>query len=162
MADIGVVITGSRQVELQFEQFPEHLHDKLLARVRSLTSMVASRVRAAVPVKTGKLKGEIVSDIYDDGPTRVAGRVSVSGEYAKAGALEYGAHGTAIVKAHRATLSHVFGRHASPMNVLVAAHTRKLNLPAHRYLHDPFKGLSGEIASQMRETVEEAAAADQS
>lgn len=159
MADeIGVIVTGDREVALKFEQFPARAHDSLLARIRSLTSTLAARVRSAAPSKTGKLRSTIADAIYDDAPKKIVGRVFVNADYAKAGALEYGAHRRAKVGAHDAKLDHVWGRKLSaPTTVIVEAFTRRSNVVAKRFLRSSLTQMHGEIEAGLHEAVLKAA-----
>lgn len=159
MADIGVVIEGDRQVALKFEQFPAQCHDALLSRITSLTEILEARVAAAVPVKTGKLRSEVTSQVYDD-QTSISGRVTIDGdsanEYAKAGALEWGAHNSTKVAAHNARLDHIFSRRLSaPIDVMVEAHSRQLDIVAVKFLRGPFQADEQAIADQLQQAVDE-------
>lgn len=155
-----VTVTGDRKVALRFETFPTKLHDRLLSRITALTAVLAAKVRARVPVLTGKLKSEITQRVFDDAPRKITGRISVDGEYAKAGALEFGAHGSARVDAHMARLNLVFGhRLGAPLQVMVAAHRRTLNLPAKRFMRGPFlesgAAIKAELEDAVSDTIEE-------
>lgn len=155
MADgIGVLVDGDRRVEAQFDAIPRALHDDLLDLFQGLVPELTARVQAAAPDRTGKLRSQIKGQVFDD-KTRISGRVAVGGDsgndLAKAGALEFGAHGTARVSAHEMRLDHLWGEMLNaPMMVMVEAHTRQLDLMAQRFLRDPFAGLEGEIVEKIK------------
>lgn len=160
--DFGFVVEGDRKVALKFDTFPADLHDALLEVITRDTKDLEQRVKAATPVLTGKLRSEISSAVFDD-KTKITGAVFVAGQdkgdYAKAGALEYGAHGTAKVKAHSSTLDHVFGQSIDPMDVMVAAYTRQTNILATKFESGPFKGMEAKIAADLQGAVDRAAGA---
>lgn len=148
-------IAGDRELTLRFDEFPVALHAKLFERVSGLTSELEGLVRAGVPHRTGRLAGEISSRVRDS-EERITGTVRVTGEYAKAGALEYGAHGTANVAAHAARLTHLWGRATgAPMMVEIPAHTRHVNIAAHRFLRGPEAAMSGRVRSELQGAVQE-------
>lgn len=153
---IGIIVEGAREVDLRFERFPQGCHDELSAKIKARMPRLASAVRAKTPRKTGKLASEVTSSVRDT-KERITGIVTVSGDFAKAGALEYGAHGTAKVGAHEARLDHVFGNQLhDPITVSVRAHTRQMNIPAHRFLRGPFEAERSEIEAELRQAVDRA------
>lgn len=153
--DIGFTITGTNSVTQRFEDIPVRLYDRLVGRVTQLTDELEGRVRGAAPKLTGKLEGEIVSQVFDN-PDRVVGRVTLSGEYAKAAALEYGAHGTTNVSAHEVELSTVFGRRlTAPLTVMIAAHSRRLNIAQQSFLRPSIAGMNNSIVEGLRDAVNE-------
>jgi hypothetical protein len=162
MIDINIAVTGDREVAVKFDELPKRAHDRILARIIGLTDRLLARVRGAAPDKTGKLRGEITSRIYDDaGVGRITGRVFIAGglpknEYAKAAALEYGAHGTVSVRDHLERRNKVFGREIAPMMVMVRRHSRRIDITAERFLRDPIGEMSAEAVAEIRAAVEEA------
>lgn len=160
MADeIGFEIVGDREVQLRLDELPQAVHDSLLRRLTSLTAELAARVEAAAPERTGKLRSEVASRVYDDRVDRIRGRVTLSGEFGKAAALEYGAHKRTNVAAHAMRLDHVFAnRLAAPLTALVAAHSRLANIAATRFLRGPAASMAPEIIAELRQAIVEAAA----
>lgn len=153
--EIAVTISGDREVALKFEQFPQRAHASLLSRITNLTTQLEARVRAAEPSLTGKLRGETVSHVYDD-PERIRGVVTVSADFAKAGALEYGAHRATRVKEHYERLGHVFARLISPLAVVVSEHTRIPNIQEHAFLRGPLAEMEPEVVEQLKAALVEA------
>jgi hypothetical protein len=156
--DIGVAITGDREVGIKFDTFPAQCHDELLAVVQADTPQLASRVASAAPSLTGKLRSEVSHAVFDD-KTRITGAVFIRGkdgnDFAKAGALEFGAHGRAKVKAHEATLDHVFGeRLDAPMKVMVEAYSRQTNIAARRFERGPLADMASKIEGDLQAAVE--------
>src|ERR1700686_275744 len=115
---IGLDIITDRRVGVKFDVFPKQAHDAILQRITSVTEQLRGMVEAAAPKQTGRLAMEISSRVLES-ENRITGMVGVSGgtpnDYAKAAALEYGAHGTAHVKEHATKLGHLWGRIVAPM-----------------------------------------------
>jgi hypothetical protein len=156
MADISVIVTGDREVGLRFEQFPQELHEQLKAAIEGLTGELADRVRAAVPRKTGKLASLIVERITDR-PEKIVGSVFISGDFAKAAALEYGAHHSTKVRAHTMRLDHAWGRAMlSPEVVDVAAYSRVPNIAERRFLRGPELAMEAQITAELEGVVNKA------
>lgn len=157
---VGVSIVGDQKVALRFDEFPTQLADRLLSRITVMTQRLEMASRAVAPRKTGRLQSDIDSSVYDDRPRAISGVVYVGDDYSKAGALEWGAPGKRnrnFVKDHRARLTHVFrNRLSSPLNVMIRAHRRRLNLQAWRYLRGPLGSQSSTITEQLSEAVAEA------
>ncbi len=156
---INIVINNERRLGLKFEKFPEEFRAKLLSAIEDLTQKLLARVLSAAPKgQTGQLERSIHAQIFND-KTKVTGRVVVGADFAKAGALEYGGTGEPFkVKAHSARLDHVFrNKLSSPLDVMVAAHSRQLNMAARRFLRDPAASIEPEVISELREAVGQAA-----
>ncbi len=164
--DIDVVITGDRRVAARFESWPAELHDALLARIRQMTADLEGRVRALAPERTGKLKGEIVSRVYDN-ETSIKGAVTLDGgldgsEYAKAAALEYGApgrRGRFKVRAYRRTIAEAFGRDIPPIAIDVGAYSRFANLEAQAYLRGGLAGTETQATAELQAVIDQKAKA---
>ncbi len=140
--------------------FPAQAHDRLFASITSTTEKLRDLVEGRVPKRTGRLESEITSAVnsYPDRITGVVGIKGVTGnDYAKAGALEYGAHGTSRVRAHVERLGHLFSKLVEPMNVLVSAHDRKVNIQKHDYLRGPLSEIASEALADMEAALQQAA-----
>lgn len=160
---LAVIVSGDRAIAEKFGTFPQEAHKRLHATIEIAIERLAGLVRAHVPKLTGRLESEIRT-LVGDKPERIVGLVYVQGEerndYAKAGALEYGAHGTAKVSAHSMRLDHVFANALnSPLTVSVDAYSRPLNIAAQRFLRDPAAEMKSEIESNLRAAVDQTVAA---
>ena len=155
MGIANVVTRGDRELSLRFDKFPSKLQSKLELRIRGLTDELQSRIEAATPVKTGLLRSEEKSTVYQ-GDNRVAGYVSIfagnlKGEYAKAATLEYGSNKTRKLSA----------RLADPRRRLERRVSRAVHIEAFRYLRGPFEDMRPEIEAALEEVIAEAAAEDE-
>lgn len=160
MADmIGVAVTGDRKVALRFETFPHVAHERLLARIHQQTDRLESAVKAKTPKgATGQLQEAVYGKVFDDGD-RITGFVSLSDDFAKAGALEWGARRNIRVSEHSARLDHNWSEKLeNPTTVFVASYRRTLNIKPVRFLRDPLAMLAPEFTTELQQTVNEAAA----
>lgn len=161
--DFGIEIDGDRLVALRFEQFPERARAAIANRLGSITQRLLARVQGTEPSRTGRLRSETQSSVAARGD-RISGRVFVDasrggeGEHGKAGALEYGAHGTAHVGAHAMQLSHIYNEMMEPREVLVAAYDRRVNIAERRFLRGPLDEMRSEIIEELRQALAEVAA----
>ncbi|MDB5405682.1 MAG: hypothetical protein JWL84_594, partial [Rhodospirillales bacterium] len=156
------IIVGDRKVSMQFTNFPQAAHDRLLERITSLTSRLEAMVLAAEPVKTGRLRSTTKSTVYDS-PKRIAGVVTVSADFAKGAALEYGSHTTISVNETspqaraRQSKSKIPDMLTAPFAAVASKYQRTTNLTAMRFLRGPLAEISDEAVDEMRFAVEQAA-----
>jgi hypothetical protein len=157
MDTIRVNISGDRKVELLFEEFPDGLYADLKAEINALSMELFARVEAATPQLTGKLRSEERVRLFAD-PNRITGYVDIAGtgqDFAKAGALEYGAHRATQVSAHSMRLDHVFGEMlASPMTVMVDAYSRTPDIQAFAFERGPLDAMAPEIVERLNAVVD--------
>ena len=156
-------VTGTRQVGLRFDQFPDALHDDLRNTIDTLSKELFARVEAATPSLTGRLRSQERVRLFDDG-SRITGYVDIAGEgsgkgsdFAKAAALEYGAHQSAKVSAHAMKLDHAWANMlAEPITVLVKAFTRKPNIAEHAFERGPLAEMQPEIIERLNAVIAKA------
>ncbi|MDE3016330.1 MAG: hypothetical protein KGI29_05335 [Pseudomonadota bacterium] len=157
--DFDAVITGDRRIIARFGEWPKELHDSLLARIRALTDALEGRVQALAPERTGKLKSEITSRLFDD-PQKIKGMVTLDGglsrsEYIKAAALEYGAHGGVKVRSYSRTIAEAFGRDISPARINVSAYSRITNIEARVYLRGGLADVEAEATAELQQVIDQ-------
>lgn len=151
---MAVTITGAREVELKFDEFPREMHGKLLERITAVTENLRARIEAAAPNKTGRLKSEIKARIFSS-QNRIAGYVSVyapgiEGEYAKAATLEYGTD-----KPRRA-FERIAGRFGKTRRRILDRISKPVHIEALRYIRGPFDEFTPEIQAELQSAVDEA------
>lgn len=163
MDSFKVDITGARRVGLRFEQFPDELYEALREEIEALTIELLERVKAATPDRTGRLRSQERMRLFAD-KDRITGYVDVAGargsqDYAKAGALEYGAHRPTKVDAHNMRLDHYWATKLSaPETVLVSAYTRTPHIEEFSFERGPLAAMAPEITERLNEIVEAEAA----
>lgn len=163
MDAIRIDVTGDRQVGLRFEQFPDALYEDLRKEIDALSIELLTRVEAATPDRTGQLRSQERLRLFTD-PNRITGYVDITGtkgsqDFAKAGALEYGAHRATKVSAHEMKLDHHWSlKLAAPEMVLVAAYARTPNIEEFAFERGPLAAMQPEIVSRLNAVVEKAVA----
>lgn len=162
MADIGVEIEGIRGLQLKFDQFPERAREHLYENIAQIIHRLYGAIRSEAPSRSGALRSHIAESM-SQGTNYVRGNVRFTGEYAKAGALNYGAHRKAAVRAHEMRLDHVFGsRLSAPMTVIVDRFDRKPNLASRNFITGPARSMHDEAMMAIQEAIEQAIGEDQS
>ena len=162
MDAIRINITGDSQVGVRFEEFPDVLYDELRVEIDALSSELFARIEAATPSKTGELRRNERLRLFTDA-NRITGYVDIAGkgsqDFAKAGALEYGAHRKTNVSSHSMKLDHAWSNKLSePMDVIVDAYDRTPNIAEHAYERGPLAAMRPEIISRINAVVDKAVA----
>jgi hypothetical protein len=154
------VNVDDRALLARLDQLPKTLQVRLRAVIEAQTSRLLAAVLNLEPVRTGALREHTVQAI-SEGEDYVRGRVHVlagGGDaftYARAGALEYGAHREAKVSAHSALLSQVYGQLIDARVVMVEAYTRQANIQALRFLRGPFEAIRTAALAEMQRAIDE-------
>ncbi len=157
--EFDAVVSGDRAIQARFAAWPKEIHDSLLARIQKLTAELYGRVSALTPERSGKLKSEIISEVFDD-PEIIKGRVTLArglsrAEYIKAAALEYGVHRPVPMRAHRRTITEAFGRDISPTEIQVSKHPRDVDLEERFYLRGGLAGMESEAVAELTAAINE-------
>jgi len=163
MDDFGVFVAGDREVALRFDEFPKKLHDVLLTKITSLAGKLEERVLFFIPrgktESRRRLASFVKKEVFDDKGVKIVGRVTFSGDYEKAGAVEWGVHSSFSQKLHDESRSTVFGRRISaPIDVVIKRHTRTVNIaPAHMLVRAE-GSIAGDAEQELRQAVDQATA----
>jgi hypothetical protein len=158
--EFGLEITGERAVNLRFEQFPAFAHDRLKSALERIKGRLLAAVLADEPDKTGALRAQTGGKVYDHGD-RIAAVVGVrakdKNEARKAASLEYGSTKVPFaVKAHKASLDHLWSRAIAPISVNVPDHQRAANVTARRFLRGPIDAIRSEAIGELRAALDQA------
>jgi hypothetical protein len=151
------ITIDDRQVRARLDAMPAKAHSAILNRLTQLTAELEARVQSAEPARTGALRSETVESVRDT-PERISGRVRVAREFAKAAALEYGAHGTVSVKSYQRQRNGILSRLMNPSAGIVQAYTRTADIAERRFLRGSLESMAGEIEASLRQAIEEALA----
>jgi len=163
MDSIHIDLAGVRQVGLRFDEFPNALYADLKREIDSLSVELYARVQAATPSLTGQLRSQERLRLFTD-PNRITGYIDVEGgkgsqDFAKAAALEYGAHKPTKVKAHSMGLDHYWSKMlAAPETVLVEAYNRTPDIAEAAFERGPLAAMQPEIVGRLNAVVEKAVA----
>lgn len=161
MDAIRIGVKGDRQAGLRFDEFPDALREGLREEIDSLTNELYGRIRAATPSKTGDLRDKERVRLFND-KDRITGYVDIAGkkgsqDFAKAGALEYGARRTKKVNEHKMRLDHYWhDKLDAPRMVIVKAFDRRNNQAEHSFLRGPLGAMQPEILRRLNSVVENA------
>ena len=164
MDSIHIDVTGVRQVGIRFDEFPEVLYEDLRAEITALGNELFALVQAKTPAYTGELRSEERLRIFAD-PSRITGYVDVaapkgSQDFAKAGALEYGAHASFAVKAHSMRLDHYWSlKLMAAQQVLVEAYARTANIAEVAFERSAIAELQPQVITRLNAVVEKRVAA---
>jgi len=160
---ISFDVANVRQVGLRFDEFPDALYQDLKKEIEALSAELFGRIQAATPDRTGQLVGAERLRVFADA-NRITGYVDIAGAkgsqiFAKASALEYGAHRSTKVAAHKMGLDHHWAQKlAAPEQVLVAAYTRTPNIEEVAFERGPLAEMQPEIAARLNAAVAKATA----
>lgn len=158
MPDVFVTIEGARRVAAKFEAFPPGVLEALKPVIAEKIGELGTRIEAIVPRATGKLASEIRTSVRS-GKDYVSGSVRVTAEFAKAGALEYGAHRQTKVKEHQMRLDHRWSRAMQPPELVsVPTHTRTPDIAEQRFMRGPLEEMRAAIEAAIDEAVASATA----
>lgn len=164
MDAIKIDVAGARQAGIRFDEFPDELRAELTAEVHALSIELFAAVEALTPEATGLLRSEERLRLFTD-QNRITGYIDIAGakgsqDFAKAAALEYGAHRPGKVSAHSMSLDHYWSLKLSePERVLVAAFTRTPNIEEHAFERGPLAAMRPEIIARLNAVVARASAA---
>lgn len=162
MDNIHIDVTGVRQVGLRFEEFPDLLYDEMKAEIEALSTELLLRIEAATPSDTGLLRSQERLRIFADKDS-IKGYVDVAGDkskdFAKAGALEYSAHRSGSVKAHKMRLDHLWAEKLNnPITVMVDAFPRTPNIQEFAFERGPLAAMEPEIIARLTAVVDKTVA----
>ena len=165
-ADFAIDQASETRLVARFASFTPRLIQRLTQRLRPVQGHLLAAVKSRVPKRSGKLLSEVAS-FLDANDQRVRVRVRVLADpsmgrtsrglssIGKAAAIEYGARGTVQVRAHSMTLAHAWAYAVAPQKVSIGAYQRRINIPARRYLREPFATVAPEGRSAIQASVSE-------
>lgn len=149
-------VTGDKEVIARLQGMPERIRREVLRSTKILAIALTRHIKEkkltgqVLKNRTGTLRRSINYRI-DEGTEKISGIVGTNKEYAAV--HEYGFQGTVQVKQHMRMQRQAWGRPISPREVLVRAHTAKMNLPERSFLRSSLR----EMADQIRAEYEAAA-----
>jgi hypothetical protein len=151
MADFGITIDSSSitKLALHFDEITPALQAKLKVAIGRITHQLLARVKAAEPVRTGRLRGATHAYV-DVRPNFVRGRVRISrgrGDLGAAfGALEYGGPG-------RRGGSVAVGAHRRSGGAVAAYERRRPHIRARRFLRGPAAAMRPQVKAELEAAI---------
>lgn len=149
-------VTGDSEVITHLKGVPPRVRGELELTVRRLAITLQQYVKQdklsgqVLRNRTGTLRRSITHKIFSalDG---VRGIVGTNVSYARP--HEFGFKGQVNVKQHLRNVKMAFGRQIEPVQAVVGAHTRNVNLPERSFLRSSLKDKSDDIKKALREAV---------
>jgi hypothetical protein len=150
-----------RRLTLHLEALPRALKIALRQRIEALAATLLAQVRAAEPVRTGRLRAATHSFLTERetsirGGVIIAARTAGEAHNVAAAALEYGVHRSVNVRAHAARLTHLFGHAATRQTVMIRAHPRRVDIAERRFLRGPAAAIRGHAIAELQAAITEA------
>nr|DAT12907.1 MAG TPA: hypothetical protein [Bacteriophage sp.] len=157
---ITAVVVGAENVQAHFDRAAAGIDRKIAGSIGRITVRLQARVvrdklsGQVLHVRSNNLRGSIHQEVTQDGDT-IIGRVGTNVEYAAY--HEYGFTGAQSVKSHMRMMRYAFGKPMKqPRKVLVQAHTRNVDYPAHSFLRTAMQDMRDEIMAELTDGVKEA------
>jgi len=151
---------GLTEVMIRLEEMPGAIRRSIAAAVYGQAVRVQKIVKedklqgGVLNKRTGRLRDSIHIET-DNTAGAVVARVGTDVEYAAY--HEYGFSGTEQVREHLRTITEAFGRPLeTPRDVLVRAHSRNVEYPAHSFLRSTLEEEAPTILAAFQAAVEQA------
>lgn len=152
--------TDSAEVSAKFDAIPGAVSHALGKKMRMLLSTLEDKIKSqnlsglVLNVKTGALRGSIVSGIIDDGHIAEA-FVQQSSEVEYGAIHESGFNGQESVRAHLRMIRTAFGKAISPKEVMVRAFIRHMNMPERSFMHSALDDMTSQIIDGLAAAVQD-------
>lgn len=160
MTAVSVEAIGVESVQVRLREMNGQVRQALIAAV---TVQAAQMVQV---VKEDKLSGQVLGQrtrrlrdsIHDQvTPTGSGVQATVGSDVAYAAFWEYGFQGTEAVREHLRHITQAFGRPITGRDVLVSAHSRKVDAPARSFLRSTLAEREPIILAAIEQAVQQAA-----
>jgi len=160
MTALTIEANGLTEVMVRLQEMPDKVRRALGAAVYGQATRIQAIIKndklqgGVLNKRTGRLRDSIhIETDTTDGA--VMARVGTDVEYAAY--HEYGFSGTEQVREHLRHITAAFGRSlASPREVLVRAHSRKVDYPAHSFLRSTLAEEAPAIIAALEGAVQQA------
>ncbi|HWP16218.1 MAG TPA: hypothetical protein VNM46_11380 [Xanthobacteraceae bacterium] len=153
MSDLNISVESNiNRLVLHLDQMPDELKRRLEVKISELTMQLLSRVKAAEPVRTGRLRAATRSfvDVRQDfvrGRVRVLSTGKAQSVGAAFGALEYGAPGK-----RRSGPVRVRG-YSRSSGAVAAYQRRRPHITARRFLRGPAAAMRSRALAELEAIV---------
>jgi phage gpG-like protein len=153
MTGATVKMVGLESVVTRLQSLPDEIRASIETAVAAGCMLVEARAKEKLSGevlnnRTGQLRASIHSQL-ESTDTSVIGVVGANTPYAAF--QEYGFVGVEQVREHMRKLTQAFGRPvATPRDIMIKAHQRQVNYPAHSYLRSSLAENAGTLTSEIR------------
>ena len=128
--------------DVDFNEVNERVRAEIRRTVNALTLKLQRTIQEdmltgqRLNVQSGRLRGSVSSKVEED-KDWIEGTVGAGGALVPyAFAHEFGLKGAVSIKAHLRTIKKAFGQPITPRQVMVRAHSRKVDMRERRFMRD--------------------------
>lgn len=128
--------------DVDFNEVNERVRAEIRRTVNALTLKLQRTIQEdmltgqRLNVQSGRLRGSVSSKVEEDNDW-IEGTVGAGGALVPyAFAHEFGLKGAMAIKAHLRMIKKVFGQPITPRQVLIKAHSRKVDMKERRFMRD--------------------------
>lgn len=128
--------------DVDFNEVNERVRAEIRRTVNALTLRLQRTIQEdmltgqRLNVQSGRLRGSVSSKVEEDRDW-IEGTVGAGGALVPyAFAHEFGLKGAMAIKAHLRTIKKVFGQPITPRQIMIKAHSRKVDMKERRFMRD--------------------------
>ena len=128
--------------DVDFNEVNERVRAEIRRTVNALTLKLQRTIQEdmltgqRLNVQSGRLRGSVSSKVEED-KDWIEGTVGAGGALVPyAFAHEFGLKGAMVIKAHLRMIKKVFGQPITPRQVMIKAHSRKVDMKERRFMRD--------------------------
>lgn len=128
--------------DVDFNEVNERVRAEIRRTVNALTLKLQRTIQEdmltgqRLNVQSGRLRGSVSSKVEED-KDWIEGTVGAGGALVPyAFAHEFGLKGTMAIKAHLRMIKRVFGQPIIPRQIMIKAHSRKVDMKERRFMRD--------------------------
>jgi len=128
--------------DVDFNEVNERVRAEIRRTVNALTLKLQRTIQEdmltgqRLNVQSGRLRGSVSSKVEED-EDWIEGTVGAGGALVPyAFAHEFGLKGAMAIKAHLRMIKKVFGQPISPRQIMIKAHSRKVDMKERRFMRD--------------------------
>lgn len=128
--------------DVDFNEVNERVRAEIRRTVNALTLKLQRTIQEdmltgqRLNVQSGRLRGSVSSKVEED-KDRIEGTVGAGGALVPyAFAHEFGLKGAMAIKAHLRMIKKVFGQPITPRQIMIKAHSRKVDMKERRFMRD--------------------------
>ncbi|MFV5466164.1 hypothetical protein [Acinetobacter towneri] len=128
--------------DVDFNEVNERVRAEIRRTVNALTLKLQRTIQEdmltgqRLNVQSGRLRGSVSSKV-EEGKDWIEGTVGAGGALVPyAFAHEFGLKGAVAIKAHLRMIKKVFGQPITPRQIMIKAHSRKVDMKERRFMRD--------------------------
>jgi phage gpG-like protein len=152
MTQITVRVDGAEKLVASFGKLKSEARLRVKRTIWLLSGLLVEHIQRNklsgqyLHQRTGRLAGSIHNEV-DETPDAIIGTVGTNVIYARI--HEYGFSGSQAVKAHMRTIKQAWGRPISARQIMVSAHSRKVDITEKRFMRDSLNEFRPKVTERM-------------